>query len=249
MRRRTTSAALAAAALLSAVTAAAQPSQGPPALDAPPAVQPAGSCAPEKLFRTTVRNISPGLAASASAAQPRTIWRKGAYFLRSEEDVDPVRGDQNVIIVAEPDVWMINLANRTGQHSLDPGPELVVRAPIPPVGAPPQLLRLEFGCEREFLAQFAPTPEAEAPWGARRAALHRVTVGEHSVALLMDSRRNTPLMVSYLRQGRPVVVFRYDEYRHGLPDRPELFTPDKTIRITEAPRASAPSPIAPSEGP
>lgn len=227
----------AAAAFVSAGAASAQPAGDPPSLAVPPVAQPSGTCAPEKLLRTTVRNISPGLQAAASGAQPRTIWRQGAFFLRNEEGVDPLRGDQNLIIVAEPDIWMINLATRTGQHSVDPGPELVVRAPIPPVGAPPELLKLEFGCEREFLAEFAPTPERELPWGARQAALHRVTVGEHGVAILMDSQRDAPLMVSYLRQGRPVVVFRYDEYRRDLPDRPDLFRPDKSIRIVEAPRA------------
>ncbi|MFZ5718150.1 MAG: hypothetical protein ACOY5Y_01650 [Pseudomonadota bacterium] len=225
----------------------AQPAEDPPALALPPAAAqpiatPPGVCAPEKLFRTVVRNISPGLPASASAAQPRRLWRQGAHFLRSEEDIDPVRGDQRVVVVAEPDVWVVNLADRTARHSIDPGPELVVRAPILPLGSPPELMKLEFGCEREFLAEFAPVPEREVPWGAARAALHRVTVGEHSVALLMDAKRDSPLLVSYLRQGRPIVVYRYDEYRHGLPARPQLFAPGRNIRIIEAPRATSPTP-------
>lgn len=220
--------------------AAGQPSLDTPALALPAPGPPVDACAPPQLFRAVIRNISPGVPAAARAAQPRVLYRKGAIFMRSEEEVDPVSGDQMVVIVAEPDVWMINLADRTGRHTLDPGPELVVRAPIlPPGQVPPQLLKLEFGCEPEFIAEFAPEPERVLPWGSEKAALHRVSVGEHSVALLMLERRNRPLMVSYLRQGRPVVVYRYDDYRHGLPDRPQLFAPDRNIRITK---------IAPGEG-
>jgi hypothetical protein len=53
------------------------------------------------------------------------------------------------------------------------------------------------------------------------------------VAILMDIRRSGPLMLSYLRQGRPVFVIRYDDYRHGLPDRPELFKPPRNVKIIE----------------
>lgn len=212
-----------------------------PSADAPIATPP-NLCAPAKLFRAKIRNISPGLAASDRAAQPRVIYRQRSIFMRSEEDVDPLRGEQRVIIVAEPDVWVVNLADRTGQHTTDPGPEFVVRAPIlPPAGLPPELLRLEFGCEQAFLTEFAPVPEREVAWGAERARLHRVSIGQHTALILMAARGDRPIMVSYLRDGRPVSVIRYDEYRQGLPDRPELFTPGKGVAIAEGPTPAAPS--------
>jgi len=238
---------------LAAATLAAQASaQPPPVVDTPPVIAPPppvlvpapASCAPAALFRTVIRNISPGLAASDSRAQPRQLWRHGSKFLRSVQQPMP-NGDQAVFIVAEPDIWVINEATRTGRHSVDPGPVFEVRAPILPMAKdmPPELRSLEFGCEAEFVARYAPQSQQIINWGAAKAGIHIYSSGEHSVAILMDTRRSGPVMISYLRGGRPVFVLRYDEYRHGLPDRPDLFAPGKSVKITEVEKEAPPLPL------
>ncbi|MBX3484002.1 hypothetical protein [Phenylobacterium sp.] len=259
--------ALAGAMALVATSASAQ---DPPGVDVPPVVpiKPAkplppdaeapleGSldtpglttCAPAQLFKATIRNTSPGLAAADRGAQPRQLWRQGDRFLRSEESPDPARGDMTIVIIAEPDIWTYNQATRQGRHATDPGPQLTVRAPIlPPVpGLPAAMQSLEFGCEPAFVAAYAPQALQSVPWGSIQAAVHTATMGEHQVAILMDTRRNAPLIVSYLYRGQPRVVIRYDEYRQGLPDRPQLFQPPKGIRIQEAGQEPAPRPLGPS---
>lgn len=225
----------------------------PPELDlpkpAPPSTTSAGRpiCAPAKLTRMTVRNISPGLAAASPAAQPRTLHRRDSIYLRSEESPDPQRGQQ-VVIVAEPDIWQVNLATRAGVHQVDPGPDLVVHAPILPVvpDMPPQLLTLEYGCELQFLqAAGAAEPRQVVPWGADKAGLHVVEFGAHAVTILMNVRREAPLMLAYLREGKAVFAIRYDAYRADLPDNPALFQPPKNMRITEGPPAK-PQPASPA---
>jgi hypothetical protein len=240
--------------LLALVAASAAPAQPAPEdeatleADAGPPIQPLDGalderCAPTGLFRTTIRNISPGVPAAARGAQPRQIWRMGSLYLRSEEQPDPLRGDQAVVIIAEPDIWMVNLATREGRHTVDPGPVLEVRAPILPMSTdlPPTFRTLEFGCEAVFVARHAPTPERTVAWGAAKATLHTVTVGTQSVALLMDLRRERPLMISYQRDGKPVFVLRYDDYRLNLPERPDLFAPPKNVKLT--PGGAGPRPL------
>lgn len=210
-----------------------------PAPSAVPPVQPLpGACAPVGLFRAVVRNISPGLAAADRRAQPRTIYRLGATNLRSEEQPDPARGDQAVVVIAEPDIWVLNLSTRTGRHGVDPGPDLSVHAPIlaPTPDMPGPFRTLEYGCEGEFVTRFAPAEQRLVKWGTIVAAIHTVTVGDHSLALLMDKQRNYPLLVSYLRQGKPVLVLRYDAYRTGLPEQPNLFVAPKGFNIVESPK-------------
>lgn len=225
---------LAALALLAAPAAAAAQAVEAPAVSLPP--DPA-RCAPEKLFHAVVRNITPGLAASDKAAQPKEIWRLGAIYLRSQEAVDPVSGDQLLTIIAEPDVWMVNIASRKGRHSTDPGPVLEVKAPVLPLGpagaAPQPLGFLEYGCEPEFVAAFAPAVQRIVPWGASSAEVHTAVAGSDSIVILMDVRRHAPLMVSYVREGRPALVVRYDEWRRDLPPRPQLFEAPRNIQITE----------------
>jgi len=215
--------------------------QGQPA---PAAQQP---CAPAKLTRMVVRNVSPELMAASPAAQPRTLWRQGATQLRSEGSPDPARGVQAIVVVAEPDIWLINPVSRTGEHRVDPGPDLNVRAPILPrgQGLPAALMALEYGCEGEFVAAHAPQPFQAVPWGGDNASLHVAAVGEHAVSILMHEKRKTPLMIVYAKAGKPVFAIRYDEYRDDLPERPTLFAPPSSYKITEAPAptGAAPPPL------
>lgn len=226
--------------------------QEPPTLDVPPVVpfgsRPDGAtpgaanpgaatgCAPANLTRMITRNVSPGLAAAAPAAQPRTIYRQGATFLRSEESPDPTRG-QPVVIVAEPDIWTINLATRSGQHQIDPGPELVVRAPILPItpDLPPEFRALEYGCELEFLAAAgAAAPRQTVNWGSAKATAHQVAKGEHTISILMATRRQAPLMVAYAKSGQVVFAIRYDDYRNDMTERPTLFAPPEGMKFGAA---------------
>lgn len=232
-----------AAALATAGAVCAQPAEPGDSSAPPPEVTPAPAfrCAPAKLVHIVTRNISPGVAASDRTAQPRELWRQGAFFLRSLDAADPTSGAQPLVIVSEPDIWVINLATREGRHAVDAGPDLEVRAPILPVrGLPPSMAALEFGCEPEYVAAFAPREGRVVPWGATQAALHSYSEGEHTVAILMDQRRNVPLMVSYLRAGKPVLVIRYDDYRNDLPERPQLFIPPPNVKLIETGPASTP---------
>jgi hypothetical protein len=209
-----------------------------------PDVIPTANCAPAMLTRMTVRNISPGVPAAAPAAQPRQIWRKGSMQLRTEESPDPMRGVHSVIIVDEPNIWMVNMATRSGQRQTDPGPTYEVRAPILPLqpGMPAPLAQLEYGCEGAFVAAHAKGAPRPVPWGADTANLHTAEFGEHQVSVMMHVRRNAPLMVVYARANQPVFAIRYDDYRSDLPDRPELFQPPKSAQITEAPPAGGTPP-------
>lgn len=218
-----------------AVTPSSPPSAAAPAepgltTQGPGFNAPAGlKCAPEQLFRAVVRNVSPGLAAADRRAQPRTIYRKGAAYFRTDELPDPVRGDQVSVIVAEPDIWNVDFATRQAQHQTDPGPSFDVHAPIVPPGpdTPPAFMALEFGCEAAFVAAYAPRPQRTVAWGPTVASLHVATLGDRSLAILMDDRRQQPLMISYLKGAAPVFVVRYDDYRQGLADRQGLFEPPK----------------------
>jgi hypothetical protein len=194
------------------------------------------------MARMVVRNVSPNLAAAAPQAQPRTLYRFGSMQLRSEESPDPTRGQHNIIIISEPDIWAMNMVTKTGRHQLDPGPELHVRAPVVPLTAemPRLFLGLEFGCETEFVARHAPQPARMMAWGADRANMHVVAEGEHSLSILIHERRQAPLLVIYARAGKPVYAIRYDEWRADLPERANLFQPPGGVRFTEGPAGPTP---------
>lgn len=230
-------------AILVALAASAQdvpPIAAPPKPAVAAAVPP---CRPKSLVSMTVRNVTPGLQASDPRAQPKRLWRKGEKFLRSLEqpvvaqalqDPKAPMARQALVIVAEPDVWMIDMASREGRHSLDPGPVFEVRAPIlSPGTAPPEFMALEYGCEAEFVAIRAPLART-VRWGGVDARVHTYTVGTASLAILLNDRTGEPQIVIHIRDGRPVTVISYDEYRQDQPDQPELFRPPADVKITEA---------------
>lgn len=236
------------ALVLALIAGAAQAQEGaPPVIPQPPGLATeVPPCRPRSLVKMTVRNVTPGLQALDQRAQPRQMWRLGARYLRNIEppivsqsltDPKAPMARQPLVIIAEPDIWTIDLASKTGQHGVDKGvPE--VRAPILPPGAPPEFMSLEFGCEMEFVAVRAPVAQRTIRWGEIDAGIHIYTIGTASLALLMNDQIGQPIMITYVRDNRPMLVLRYDEYRQGLPDQPDLFRPSADIKITEAPKAS-----------
>lgn len=225
---------LALPALAQAQPKREEPSAGPALLPGMSSTS-AELCAPEKMVALTIRNVSPGLAAAHPAAQGRTFYRQGSIFLRSEDQPDMTNGGQMVVIIAEPEVWQINMAVRAGRHARDPGPDFVAHAPILPVGPelPATFRTLEFGCEWEFLTRYGQKDPRQLAWGATAATLYTVTEGPNALAVLMDEPRKAPLMLTYARGGRPVFALRYESYRRDLPMRPELFTPGPGIKIID----------------
>ena len=203
------------------------------AVAAPALAQP---CAPGTLTRIVYRNVSPGLAAEAPQAQPRTLWRQGALFLRSELQPTPGAPSEPLVIVAEPEIWMIDPVKRSGQRSLDPGPMMFVSAPILAMPEVPAAFRaLEFGCEAAFIAAHAPQPAGNLNWGSRPAARHVLADGGHTLTVIMDRRSKRPLMLTYDRDGATVIALRYDDYDDKQPPQKGLFAPPRGMKITDVP--------------
>lgn len=230
-------------ALIAALAAGQAGDASPAAPPTPEAAIAAPPCRPKSLVSMTIRNVTPGLQAADPRAQPRRLWRLGVEFLRSLEQpvIAPTLQDpatpmarQSLMIVAEPDVWMIETASRQGRHALDKGPVFEVRAPILPQGSTPQFMSLEYGCEAEFVALRAPVAQKTVRWGDVDAAIHTYMVGTASLAFLMDEKAAKPLMITYALDGRPRLIIRYDDYQQNLPIQPELFRPGADVQITDA---------------
>lgn len=204
---------------------------------APQVGPPPAACSPTSLARIVIRDISPGVAAADPRAQPRTMYRRGATQFRSEEQPDMGRGGETrLVVISEPDVWMIDLARGQGAHSLDPGPELIVQAPVLP-NTPdlPALFRtLEFGCEAAFVAAHAPTPSQIGSWGLSKIGIHGLSAGDYSLAFLVDSATLRPVIITYSKAGAVVFALRYDAYQVDQPDDASLFRPPASVQIIEA---------------
>src|SRR5262245_10654807 len=78
-------------------------------------------CAPDKMIKVVFRDETPGLDSSSFAARPKTLYRLGTRYGRLEEVLDSENHRKGLMIANEPDMWMIDLVTKTGQHMVDGG--------------------------------------------------------------------------------------------------------------------------------
>jgi hypothetical protein len=189
-----------------------------------------------RMTKVVTRLVSPAPPPGSFAAKPRTLYRVGERYGRVEEEPDPEQAIHGLIVVAEPDVWMVNLMDRTARHVVDSGPTFVFRVPLIPEepGAPKPPL-LELGDEYAFLRAH----------GAKRSAAGKlerwdVRVDGISVTLDGDPGKERPRRIRIARDGGDAFELEYLEYARDLAPRLELFLPPEGIRVEEQDGATAP---------
>lgn len=182
----------------------------------------AESCAPASLMKIITRSVGPDVTPGSFRAAPVTLYRHGSRFLRHEEAADPLSRRHMLVIVASPDVWIVNRIDRTGRHLLDPGPVYEAKAPVVAgQGVPATFMELEFGCE----ARFAHGRGREAGLrsvNGRPARIHVLQEGDRRLEILLYDT-GTPAEVVYFQGTTTVLAIHYDAYLTGLPDTPGLF--------------------------
>ena len=192
----------------------------------------AANCTPAKMVRIVYANSAPGIEPSSFAAQPKTLHRSGAKYGRIAERPDVARGIQGLMVVQEPDVWMVNLLAKAGQHIVDPGPTFFFRAPLI-TGASPFFSGMEFGCEASYMSSVGAAAPRQTTYEGRPALSHEAANGNERIALLVDASTKHPLAVRFTTGTAEVVTVRYLEYRDDLPLELGLFARPDGIAFPE----------------
>jgi hypothetical protein len=192
------------------------------------------ACAPARMVRVVFRDVTPGVDAGSFAAQPKTLYRLGTKYGRAEEALDSANGIHGLIVVNEPDLWAVNLATKTGQHSIDPDKPGQFRAAI--VGGPgtPEVIRrLEFGCEFEYLKALGLIGHKSTIDGAE-VDQYEVIAGSNRVVVSFRTGTPQPMAYALYEQGKLTYDMRYVEYDTTLEPRISLFDKPQGISIEEA---------------
>ena len=109
--------------------------------------------AQEKMLYVEYRVLSPQLPPLSAESQPRKLWLVGNKYMRFEDVPNPETNIHGLIIVAEPDIWVIDRKSNKGQRSVDPGPSYAVHFPMLATETSARLRQLEFGGELAFFQQ------------------------------------------------------------------------------------------------
>lgn len=140
---------------------------------------------PESMTRLSVRLQSPDVPEQSFAAKPKLMYRAGTRYCRTDELPDPENGIHGLMIINEPDVWMVNLLNRTARHFVDPGPTFNChlamfasgRAKSGSNGRDP-LLELEFGQEVAYFMGKRAAPKEGPVHEGKPSTLYAVEAGD-----------------------------------------------------------------------
>jgi len=194
---------------------------------------------PKTMVKLQVQIQSPDVPADSFAAKPKIIYRAGNRYCRVEEQPDPSNGIHGLMIINEPDAWMVNLATNSAQHVVDPGPSFNCRLPIfsdlaasLPEDERKEILVLEFGQEYEFFKARGATPHPGGVQQGQQTTAYILSFGESKLALFTYGTPERPLSVAWVR-GEKHEIFWYSGYGRVDFDL-KLFSKPEKVRIDEA---------------
>jgi hypothetical protein len=189
---------------------------------------------PTTMTKITARLINPESGSGSFAAQPKTYWRAGTKYARVAESPDLQNHIRGLVVIKEPDAWMVNLSDKSGRHTIDPGPSLVVRLPIfdKQTGIKSKLNDLEFGAELNFFAKNNATHSAGEVIDGSATDRYELAISDVRLILWTDAKSKKPVRVR-LVEGNQSRTYQYLCYDENLPFDPSLFQPPSGINIEE----------------
>lgn len=196
--------------------------------------------------KVVFRDVSPGVDPTSPAGQPVTLYRLGQRWGRVEYPPDRARNKHPLVVVNEPDIWIMDRAEGVGRRLRDAGPSYVFHAPVIEREAastyPQPVRQLEFGGELEFVRAHGARPQPARSENGVEIDHYQVDM-EDAVSVILVTPRGVavPLRLGIFRDQALERGFEYLEYRDDVPASPEMFQPPPGIRIVESPEA-APQP-------
>jgi hypothetical protein len=189
----------------------------------------AAQAADEKMLYVEYRLASAQIAKDSFDAQTKKVWRIGKDYLRFEDAPNPQTKIHGLIIVAEPDIWIVDRNTNQAQHTVDPGPDFKIHFPIFASETSEMLRELEFGKELEFFhtkeARELPAQDVDG----FRCKVFRLDVDDRDVRLFLKTDE-TPLQIVVKSPDYEYAIrfLRYEPDRK--PDK-SLFQPPPGVQI------------------
>jgi hypothetical protein len=189
---------------------------------------------PTKMTHLIVQMSGTDIPADSFAAKPKVYWRASNQYCRVEEEPDPENGIHGTLILNEPDVWMVNLADKTAKHLVDQGPTFNCKLPIfalDPEIAKSKIGELEFGRELEFFRANGAKP-VDGPKLQFKANYFELTIADSVLKLVERADIHAPILIGLIR-GNKVLQVRYSLWDDQEPFKAGLFARPDGVRIEE----------------
>lgn len=188
--------------------------------------------APKTMTKMEVVLQGPKIPAASFAAKPKVMYRAGVRYCRVEEADDTENGIHGLLVVNEPDAWMINLTNKTARHILDLGPTFNCHLPIFTDDPDKEASSLEFGLEIEFFEKNGASPHPGLVLQGKQTTQYQIQTGNSKLALFTYGKPERPLAVGCVR-GDDGVIYWYSGYGE-VPFDAKLFAKPEGVKIEDS---------------
>ncbi|HKO58672.1 MAG TPA: hypothetical protein VJ276_22590 [Thermoanaerobaculia bacterium] len=187
----------------------------------------AADCVPHRVMKIVTAAEYADVPREAFASQPRTTYRLGDRYGRIEEPLNPNDDVQLIITINEPDIWMVNTVEMSGQHIVDPGPTFELHLPVLDAVDSKFWRQLEFGCEEPFMKAVGARVEK-----ASNGALKYTHAAEGvTVALFISAGKPQRIEIATPKMQYAI---RYVSYEMLAEDTAERFQRPQNVRFLEA---------------
>jgi hypothetical protein len=189
---------------------------------------------PAKMTHLAVQMSGTDIPADSFAAKPKIYWRASNQYCRVDEELDPQNGIHGRLIMNEPDAWIVNLANNSARHLVDPGPTFNCKLPIfalDPETVKSKIGELEFGRELDFFRENNAVT-VEGPKLEHKTSYYELRIGDAVLKLVELDDIHAPLMIVLIRGGK-VVQVRYLLWDDNVPFKAEVFARPAGVTIEE----------------
>lgn len=162
-------------------------------------------------------------------AQVKKVWRVGDTLLRFEDAPNPSTKIHGLIIVAEPDIWIIDRNTNKGEHTVDPGPNYKLHFPLLASEQSETLRELEFGREVEFFLRNNATALPQQEIEGVLCKPLRVNIDDREVTLYTRTN-DLPLLIAVKSADYEYSV-RFLRYEPARKVNKSLFSPPSEAQI------------------
>lgn len=187
--------------------------------------------APKTMTKIEAVLQGPKIAAGSFAAKPKVMYRAGSRYCRIEEAEDTENRIHGLMIVNEPDAWMINLVTKTGRHIVDSGPTFNCHLPLFADDPDKEATGLEFGLEMEFFKSKGATAHQGTVLQGKQTTQYQVETASTKLALFTYGTPERPLAVGRVR-GDDGEIYWYSGFGE-VPFDAKLFAKPEGIKFDE----------------
>jgi hypothetical protein len=197
------------------------------------------SAPPQTMTKIVVRFESPDVPPTSFAALPKTMYRAGTRYCRIEELPDTEHDIHGLIIISEPDIWLVNRLNKTIKHQVDPGPTFNCHLPIfvdsyDPKSASDKnnpLIGLEFGREFAYFMEKRAISTPGPTLQGKSTKAYIIEIGQSELLLFTSGTPERPVALAR-ESGTKREVYWYGSYDE-IPFDVTLFAKQEGLKIEE----------------